>query len=143
MNWNYKRSFGRKKTTTPATPGCQHCGEHTVCAVPVFIRATPESEARVVCYKNYCIACGKIQAFTDFDKEGNPRRTYAFFMGAARKCRDFFLPPEMYESGGKADVGLKVRLVRALMRLQVKRPTEKMFLAREVYEELANDPQKQ
>lgn len=140
MNWNYKRSFGRKKTTTPAAPGCQFCGEHTVCAVPVFIRDTPQSKTHIVCYKKYCISCGKIQGYTDFDKDGTPRRTYAFWLGAARRTRNFFLPPEMYEVNGKPDVGLKIRLVRALLRLQIARPSEKMFYGHEVREELKNGP---
>ena len=140
MNFNYTRRYGRKKKTTSPTPACQYCHEHTVCAVPVFIRATPESETRVVCYKNYCISCGKIQAFNAFDKDGNPYRTYAFWLGVGRRARDFFLPPEMFEVDGKPDVGLKIRLVRALLRLQVKRPSEKMFYGYEVQEELENDP---
>lgn len=71
------------------------------------------------------------------DATGNPKRTYAFFMGSARKCRDFFLPRPMYETnGGKADVGLKVRLIRALLAPQVRNPTEKEFTKEQVYEEL-------
>lgn len=143
MSFNYTRSFGRKKKkpTAPAAR-CYACGATALCAVPVFFRPDdPAKETRVVCYKNYCILCGKIQYFTDIDKDGNVKKTYAFWLGQGRKCRDFFMPPEMYEVDGKADVGLKVRLVRALLRLQIARPTEKLFTESEVLDELQNDPQ--
>lgn len=141
MTFNYKREFGRKKEKKSASSGCQYCGEHTVCALPVFLRVS-DKEAVVVCYKSYCLSCGKIQAFVETDAIGNKKRMYAFFMGSARKCRDFFLPREMYESAdGKADVGLKVRLVRALLALQVKSPSTREFTKEEVYDELYKQEQ--
>lgn len=136
MTFNYKREFGRKKEKKSAVARCQYCGDPTVCAMPVFLRVS-DKEAVVVCYKSYCLSCGKIQAFVETDAIGNKKRMYAFFMGSARKCRDFFLPRPMYETeGGKADVGLKVRLIRALLALQVRNPTEKEFTKEQVYEEL-------
>nr|DAR33124.1 MAG TPA: nucleic-acid-binding protein [Caudoviricetes sp.] len=143
MTFNYKREFGKKIEKKSAVPRCQYCGEPTVCAMPVFLRIGP-TDNNVVCYKNICISCGKIQAFVETDATGNQKKTYAFFMGSARKCRDFFLPRPMYETdGGKADVGLKVRIIRALLALQVRNPTEKEFTKEQVYEEIYKQEQGQ
>lgn len=143
MSFNYTRSFGRKKKKpTAPVARCYSCGATALCAVPVFLRPDdPAKDTRVVCYKNICIACGKIQHFTEIDHDGNVKKYYAFWMGQSHRCRDFFIPAEMYEKDGKADVGLKVRLVRAILRLQVARPTEKLFTESEVLQELENDPQ--
>lgn len=136
MTFNYKRNFGKKEEKKSVVPACQYCREHTVCALPVFLRVS-DKEAVVVCYKSYCLSCGKIQAFVETDGIGNQKRTYAFWLNCGRKCRDFFLPREMYESAdGKADVGLKVRLVRALLALQIKSPSTREFTKEEVYDEL-------
>ncbi|MGN1058182.1 MAG: hypothetical protein ACI4Q7_02370 [Candidatus Avelusimicrobium sp.] len=138
MTFNYKRKFEIKQSVVPS---CQFCGEHTVCALPVFLRVS-DKEAVVVCHKSYCLSCGKIQAFVETDATGNQKRTYAFWLNWGRKCRDFFLPREMYEtSDGKADVGLKVRLVRALLALQVKTPSAREFTKEQVYEELYRQQQ--
>lgn len=111
--------------------------------MPVFLRIGP-TDNNIVCYKNICISCGKIQAFVETDATGNPKRTYAFFLGYGRKCRDFFLPRPMYETtDGKADVGLKVRIIRALLALQVRNPTEKEFTKEQVYEEIYKQEQGQ
>ena len=41
----------------------------------------------------------------------------------------------MYETpDGKADIALKIRLVRALLSLQIQRPTERSFYLNEIYD---------
>lgn len=142
MTFHYKRGFGRKKKTTPTPPpGCQFCGAGTVCTVPVFLRLASQN-VTTVCHKNICLSCGKIQCFTEIDAEGNKKRTYAFWSHFGRKCRDFSLPRTLFETPeGKADVGVKVRFIRALLRVQISRPTENCFTVEEVQDELnQNDP---
>lgn len=140
----YTRSFGRKKQKTNAPVArCYKCGATALASVPVFFRPDgPAKDTCVVCNKNYCLACGTIQRFKEIDHDGNVKYTFAFWSHVGRKCRDFFLPREIYQTDdGKADVGLKVRFIRALLRLQIARPTEKMFTESEVRQELKNYPQ--
>lgn len=146
----YKRNFGPvENNPAPAAVGnqCQFCGKNGRCAVPVFIREEPTAPAQVVCYKVVCVFCGNIQQVADTDKDGKTVRRPAFFAygtgrGILTTLRNFFLPPDLYATpDGKADVGLKVRLIRALLRLQVARPTEREFGLREVYEEYKKENQ--
>jgi len=142
MNWNYTRRFGRKKKIQASpVPACQFCRDTTVVSVPVFLRMSDEPQDNVVvCYKNICIACGKIQYFVNIDEQGNKKNSYAFWLHTGRKCRDFNLPRSLFEtSDGKADVGYKVRFIRALLRLQIARPTEKIFTLQEVEDELKRE----
>lgn len=139
MTFHYKRSFGRKKKTKTPAPRCQFCGADMVCAMPVFLRAD-EQNITIVCYKNICLSCGKIQYFAEPDG----KRTYAFWSPIGRKCRNFNLPRALFETpDGKADVGHKVRFIRALLRLQIFRPTEKCFTVEEVKDELSKTEQGQ
>jgi len=139
MNFNYTRRYGRKKKNTSSpVPTCQFCHDSTVVSVPVFLRMSDEpQDSMVVCYKNICIACGKIQYFINVDEAGNKKQSYAFWLHSGRKCRDFNLPRQLFETAdGKADVGYKVRFIRALLCLQIARPTEKIFTRQEVEDEL-------
>ena len=140
----YKRSFGREENTVPdkPVPVCQFCAKPGgLCSVPVFVRLDNKHPAQVVCYKNYCLFCGKIQHFKWTDAGGKEKKSYAFFMpkwgskGILTALRDFFLPREIYESDGKADVGFKVRLIRALLTLQIQNPRENDFFINDVYEQ--------
>ena len=138
----YKRKFGREQNA-PAKPAqlCQYCGKAGLCSMPVFLRVKSDGPAHVVCYKTICVYCGKIQQISRVAPDGTEKKEYAFFTlhSATRRVltalRDFFLPREMYETpDGKADIALKVRLVRALLSLQLQRPTERSFYKDEVYE---------
>lgn len=137
----YKRPFGREndKALAASARECQFCHRAGgVCSVPVFFRQQYDCPAHVVCYKTYCVFCGKIQYF----ENGRGGKFYAFFMpkmggkGIFTAIRDFFIPREVYQTNeGKADVGLKVRLIKALLRLQIKEPQRKEFFMEEICEE--------
>ena len=138
----YKRKFGREPSA-PAKPAhtCQYCGKAGLCSMPVFLHVNSDGPAHVVCYKTICVYCGKIQHISRVATDGTEKKEYAFFTlhSATRRVltalRDCFLPREMYETpDGKADIALKVRLVRALLSLQIQRPTERSFYLNEVYD---------
>ncbi len=145
----YKRNFGPAENNTPAAADanrCQFCAKPGLCSVPVFFRLEPQDPATVVCYKVYCVYCGNIQQWPKTAPDGTRYTTPAFFVhratgrGILTALRDFNLPPELYTTAdGKADVGLKVRLIRALLKLQEKEPHRKDFGGAEVYEQAAQE----
>lgn len=143
----YKRSFGvqEQNQQAPSGPVCEVCGKYGLCSMPVFVRLDPKEPAHVVCYKAFCVYCGSIQHFKNLPEDSQEEK-YAFYMpsftkrGVFTALRDFFLPRELYHPlGEKADVGLKVRLIRALLKLQIRRPRESEFLINEVYAEYKKD----
>ena len=144
----YKRSFGPQEANTPPAalnlPRCQQCGKtNGICALPVLLKYASTAPSHTVCYKNLCVFCGTIQHWETTDNNGQPCIIPAFYVlhtqskKALTMRRDFSLPRELYQTAdGKADVGLKVRIIDSLLRLQLERPTDYMFGIKEVLEGL-------
>jgi len=144
----YKRTFGPQEAnnapTVSALPRCQQCGKSGgVCMRHVMLDYLGGAPFHTVCYKNQCVYCGAIQYWNGTDKNGEPRVIPAFYVlhTATRRpilpYREFSLPRELFQTpDGKADVGLKVRIISALLRLQLERPTEYVFTIHEVYDEM-------
>jgi len=141
----YKRAFGPQEANNPpaasAPARCQQCGKSGgVCAKGVILEYTSQGDKKTVCYKAQCVFCGAIQYWNGRDKNGEPRTFPAFYVLHSQTnrpltaYREFMLPPELYTSGNKADVGLKVDIIRSLLRLQVENPTEYIFTLKEVLE---------
>lgn len=137
----YKRDFGPKEIdNTPAAvnlPRCQHCGRvGGIIASHVMLEISPQKPRQSVFLKNTCAHCRSIQfwnnkpaIFVLHSKSNRPITQY----------REFLLPGELYHSDGKADVALKVRMVAALVRLQLKDPTEYIFTLEQVLKEMENE----
>lgn len=145
----YKRTFGPQEANhAPAAlhlPRCQQCHEHnSTCARGVYLEYTSRGDRHLVCYKAQCVYCGAIQYWTSTNKDGNSITIPAFYVlhSQSRRpltaYREFSLPEALYKDGEKADVGLKVRIIAALLRLQQKSPTEYIFTLKDVWQEMNN-----
>lgn len=143
----YKRPFGpQEANNAPAAlglPRCQQCGKHGgLASRPIFLEYTSAGARHLVAHKNQCVFCGAIQYWNARNKAGELIPIPAIYVlhSQSRKpltaYREFSLPEELYKSGDKADVGLKVDIIRALVRLQLERPTEYIFTLKEALEGL-------
>lgn len=145
----YKRSFGpQEANNAPAAlnlPRCQQCGKSGgLISRHVMLNYASTAGFYTVCYRNSCVYCGATQYFNT-TKNGEPCAIPAFYVFAypsqriITERRNFLLPRELYETAdGKADVGLKVRFIDALLRLQLARQSEYVFTLKEVWEEMKN-----
>lgn len=140
----YKRDFGKQTphTSTANVMRCATCGcAWSLIAKNVLLCVTPGVGADYVCQKVLCVHCGKIHSWKD--SKGNQRPAFYVTNSNGKimtEFRDFDLPRDLYETNeGKADVGLKVRLVAALLRLQVKEPKIDLFYLQDVLKEMQND----
>lgn len=137
----YKRDFGPKEIdNAPAAvmgPRCANCGRvGGICSRHVMLDYSPRVPRQIVFHKNMCVHCGTIQQWT------NGPAFYVLHSQTQRpltKYREFYLPLELYQSDGKADVALKVRMVAAMVRLQLKDPTEYIFTLEQVVKEMKNE----
>ena len=145
----YKRSFGpQEANNAPAAlnlPRCQQCGRSGgLISRRVMLNYASNAGFYTVCYRNQCVYCSATQYFNT-TKNGEPCAVPAFYVYAYpsnrifTEHRNFLLPRELYETAdGKADVGLKVRFIDALLRLQLARQSEYVFTLKEVLEEMKN-----
>ena len=137
----YKRGFGPKEIdNAPAAvnlPRCNQCGRvGGICSRPVMLDYSPRVPRQNVFHKNICVHCGTIQQWA------NGPAIYVFHSKSHRPIAqyiEFLLPLELYQSDGKADVALKVRMVAAMVRLQLKDPTEYIFTLEQVVKEMKNE----
>lgn len=143
----YKRSFGpQEANNAPAAlnlPRCQQCGKiGGLCSRHILLEYTSTGKRHLVAHKAQCVFCGAIQYWNGKDKNGEPTPVpaiYAVHTQSGRPLlayREFSLPEELYKSGDKADVGLKVDIIASLVRLQLEKPTEYIFTLKDVLEGL-------
>ena len=132
MNKKYVRDFGGQPNTTAmpavrrAASWCESCGKYFVAARPVFLEYMGQNYE--VCQRNVCLRCGHIPVWRNAEDAFPAFWTRRSNGSISVHKRDFFLPRELYETEeGKADVGLKVRLISALIRLAQKEPTNTIF----------------
>ena len=148
MTQNYKRTFGPQEANKNAPTAlnvarCQQCRElNSTCARGVYLEYTSRGDRHLVCYKAQCVYCGAIQYWNAADKDGNPIVIPAFYVPHSQSRRpltahrEFSLPEVLYKEDNRADVGLKVRIIDALLRLQLENPTEYIFTLKDVWEEM-------
>ena len=146
----YKRGFGPQEAnnapTVSALPRCQQCGRPGgLISRSVMLNYASTAGFYTVCYRNQCVYCSATQYFNRTNKDGQLYTVPAFYVFAypsqriITERRNFLRPRELYETAeGKADVGLKVRFIDALLRLQLARESEYVFTLKEVWEEMQN-----
>lgn len=137
---SYKRNFGKKAEEQPAdeapaavAAGCPACGKMGFAALRVMV-AAPKMAPFTVCFKKQCVFCGKIAVWREKAKNELETSFPAFYIpfatrpGFSVKYRDFYFPPELYQTeDGKADVALKARLAAAVVRLAQNEPRRSCF----------------